>query len=993
MRLHYKSKLIRMKKNLSIIFLCLLFTIKQTYSQPNFLKIDTVWVNQVFDSLTLDERIGQLFMVDAYSSHDCEHQEKIEELISKYKIGGLIFFQAYPVTQAQMTNYYQSLSKVPLLVGFDGEWGLGMRLDSTTKFPYQMTLGAIQNDSLIYEMGAEIAHQFKRIGMHINFAPVVDVNNNPANPVINYRSFGEDKTNVAKKGIAYLKGLQDNGVMACAKHFPGHGDTDTDSHLALPVLKQNRERLDTLELFPFRECVKAGVASVMVAHLNVPALDSTKHLPSSLSHPIISHLLKEQMAFKGLIFTDALNMKGVTKHFTPGQTDVKALLAGNDVLLMSEDVPKAISEIKKAIAKGQLKIEDINERCKKILMAKKWVGLDKYKPVEIKNLVADLNSVHANLVHRKLTEASLTVLRNHLDVIPVREDESIKIASISFGSDSMNIFQKTLSRYANVNHIFVPKVSKDSLMKVVYKTIKNYDLIIISIQKLNSKIKNNFGVTDSLANALDSIVSMKKTIVVVFGNPYSLSKMSGLRLADGLVEAYQDNPNSQELAADLIFGAVAAHGRLPVAANYKFKLHDGIDTPDNWRFKYTIAEEVGIDYKKLEHRIDSVANWGIAQKAYPGCQILVAKNGKLIFHKTYGFFEYEKINKVEKNDLYDLASITKIAASLPALMKLFDASKIKLDEPISNYYTDLKKSNKKNITFRDALTHFAQLQAWIPFWKSAVKKDGTFKRKTFAHQYSSGYPYKIADSLYMHKKFAKEVYKQIIKSDLLPKKEYKYSDLSFYWYPLIIEKITHQKFEQYLSENIYKPLGAKNFTFNAWKKYPMSQIVPAEVDTFFRKQIIRGHVDDEGAALLDGISGHAGLFGTAEDLAKLMQMYLQKGFFAGTQFIKPETIEEFTRCQFCEQGNRRGIGFDKPYINNNLKPLKDAYPASSASAESFGHSGFTGTFAWVDPKNGLLYIFLSNRTYPSRTNNKLSDLNIRPTIHQIIYDAINEGVK
>jgi len=433
-----------------------------------------LWVDSVFDSMSEEERLGQLFMVAAYSNRDEKHSEELEKLIREYNIGGLIFFQGGPVRQAILTNRYQAKAKVPLLIAIDGEWGLKMRLDSTMAFPKQMTLGAVQDDAYIYAMGKEVARQCKRLGIHVNFAPVIDVNSNPANPVIGVRSFGEDKFKVAEKGIAYMKGMQDNGVIACAKHFPGHGDTETDSHLTLPVITHTKERLNDVELYPFRELIKDSVFSIMVAHMHVPAYDSTTNMATTLSKSVVTDLLKNELQFKGLIFTDALNMKGVSSFFKPGEVDVLALLAGNDVLLYAEDVPTAIRKIHKAIKENKITWAEVDERVKKILTAKFWAGLDSLKPIELHNLYEDLNSSEAKALRQDIYEKALTIVRNDDNLIPIRILDTTTFASITIGVPSQGSnFQHTLDLYAPFTHFTLHKNAGEAETSELEEKLRN----------------------------------------------------------------------------------------------------------------------------------------------------------------------------------------------------------------------------------------------------------------------------------------------------------------------------------------------------------------------------------------------------------------------------------------------------------------------------------------------------------------------------------------
>ncbi len=953
---------------------------KRKKQEPPFYSSDTHWADSVFNSLTPDERIAQLFMVAAYSNKDKAHVNEIKKLVSHYKIGGLIFFQGGPVRQAKLTNAYQHVAKVPLFIAIDAEWGLAMRLDSTTKFPRQMTLGAIQNDSLIYKMGAEIARQCKRLGMQINFAPVVDVNNNPLNPVISNRSFGEDKYNVTRKALMYMKGMQDNGVMANAKHFPGHGDTDSDSHKTLPTVNSSLKRLDTLELYPFKELIYDGLGSMMVAHLYIPSLDTTANQASTLSKKVVTELLKDTLGFKGLIFTDALNMKGVSKFYKPGEVDVKALIAGNDVLLFAEDVPTAITEIKAAIYRGDISQEEIDKRCMKIVLAKQWTGLNHYKDIKLKNLYSELNTPQAELINRKLTEASLTLLRNKDNIIPIQNLDTLRIASLSLGYKELSIFQKTLSNYAPIKHFGIDKDAKSIVFDSTLTALKKYNLVIVHVNNTNNKPDKDFGLTPQAMAMIKALMKQSKVIVNVAANPYILAKMDSLQFADAVIMSYENNDYSESYAAQLIFGGIAATGKLPITPSPYFTAGTGIETK-TVRFKYTIPEEVGADSKKLS-MIDSIALKGIKDKVYPGCQILVAKCGKVIYQKSFGRHTYKDTTKVKNTDLYDLASITKIAATTASVMKLMDEKKINLDDRLGKYLPELEGSNKKDIILREMLTHQAGLRDWIPFWMKTMEK-GEYKPGIYNKVRNDDYPKRVAEHLYIHRSYEDTIYKQIIESPMKDRGKYLYSDLGYYFLKKIIEKQTFVPEERYVIKYFYAPLGLSTMGYKPRDRFDLDRIIPTEMDTKFRKQLVHGDVHDQGAAMLGGVGGHAGLFSNANDLAIMMQMFMNKGEYGGKRYIDSATITECTKCQYCVD-NRRAIGFDKPETN----PDKVSPVCNCVSYMSFGHSGFTGTLAWADPANDLIYIFLSNRVYPDADENKLSKSGIRSKIQEIIYEVV-----
>ena len=965
----------------AVFFLLTAFAKYPDNHTPFYSLSNTHWADSVFQQLSPDERIAQLFMIAAYSNKDKNHVGQIKKMVQEYHIGGLIFFQGGPVREARLTNEYQHLSKVPLMVSIDGEWGLAMRLDSTTQFPRQMSLGAIQNDSLIYNMGAEIARQCKRLGIHVNLAPVVDVNSNPQNPVISNRSFGENKYLVAQKALMYMKGMQDNGVMANAKHFPGHGDTDMDSHKTLPTITHDKAQLDSVDLYPFRELMKQGLGSLMVAHLFIPSLDTTKNRASTLSKNIVTGLLKEELKFNGLIFTDALNMKGVSKFYPPGVVDVKALLAGNDVLLFTEDVPTAIKEIKKAIARGEITQEEIDKRCKKILLAKQWCGLDHYQPIELKNLYEDLNTPTADLVNRRLVEASLTLLQNKNNLIPLQKLDTLRIASLSLGYKSVNDFQEMIENYSPVVHFGLDRTATRAECDTVIKRLKQFNLVIVHVNNTNNSPAKNFGFTDQSQRVLSAVMRQGKTIVNISANPYILGKIDSLQLADAAIVSFEDNELTESLSTQLIFGATAAGGKLPVTASANYKFGMGVQTAAIGRFKYTIPEELSLrsaDFKG----IDSIAMHGIKEKAYPGCEILVAQNGKVIYQKSFGYHTYENKRAVKNSDIYDLASITKIAASTPSVMKLLEEKQIQLDDSLGVYLPELAGTNKQHIIIREMMTHQAGLRDWIPFWMHTVKK-GQYQKGIYSPTQSDSFPLRVAQDLYISKKYTDTIYRDINNSELKGVGKFKYSDLGYYYLKKIIEQKTGLPLNEYVSKTFYAPLGLSTMGYSPRERFSLNRIPPTEYDVKFRKQLVHGDVHDQGAAMLGGVGGHAGLFSNANDLAILMQMYLQKGTYAGVRYLDSTIINNCTACQYCAD-NRRGVGFDKPETN----PAKDSPVCECVSYMSYGHTGFTGTITWVDPAKNLVYVFLSNRVYPDADINKLAKLGIRSRIQEVIYKAI-----
>lgn len=957
-------------------------------ADPPFLKyMNSPWVDSVMKTLNIDQQIAQCIWIAGYSNLNIDHEVEVTDLIRKYGVGGIVFFQGSASKQAELTNFYQKTSKVPLLIALDAEWGAGMRLENVDKFPYQMTLGAVRNDSLIYQFGKAVALQFKRLGIHMNFAPVIDINVNAQNPVINYRSFGENRENVTAKSLMYMKGLQDNGILATGKHFPGHGDTNVDSHLDLPVIAHPRSRLDSIELFPFRKLIGDGLGSIMVAHLNLPSLDPTSSLPSTLSPVIVSGLLKNELGFKGLIVTDAMNMKGVTKYFKEGEADAKALAAGNDVAEFVTNVEATIRETNNYISAKKISADDIAYKCRKVLALKYWAGLNKIHDIDIANINKDLSPMISRALIHDLYANAITVISNSGSIIPVNNFNA-RIASVSINFDGISSYQKRISDYCACDQFFI-NPSDTAKSRKLLKKLQDYDLVIAGVHDLDQRPNYDFGITTELKDFLQKLIVQHKTILTWFGNPYGIDKIPSLRNASGLIVAYQENLFTQDLAAQLIFGGIGAKGTLPITINDQWPSGYGITAPGNLRMQYGIPENAGMSSEILNNRIDSIVNAGLSAKAYPGCVVMVARKGIVVFRKAYGYQTYDDRIAVKEDDLYDLASVTKISSTLAGLMLLNTEGKFSPDKTLGYYLPDFKNTNKGNIGMRDFLTHQAGLTPFIQFWKETMKKNGEFKPRTFSTGPSKKYPFEVAQGLYIHKNYRKKMFNEIKKSPLGDKK-YVYSDLTFIIAPQIIENITGQKWYKFVTDSIYRKIGAMEMGFNPYKRFPVDRIVPTEYDSLFRKQLLHGTVHDEGAAMLGGISGHAGLFSNANDLMKLMELYRRMGEYGGQQLISRNVIEEYSRVQFPENNNRRGLGFDKPLLNNKLLPLKDTYPTISASPQSFGHSGYTGTFVWVDPVSDISYVFLCNRVYPTRRNEELYNMNIRTDILQVIYDSIKK---
>jgi len=937
------------------------------------------WVNNLLDNMTIDEKIGQLFMVAAYSNKDEIHENFISNLINEYHIGSLIFFQDDPLKQAELTNKYQVQSKIPLLIGIDGEWGLNMRLKDTYRFPWNMTLGAVRNNNLIEKFGSQVGKNCKRLGIHMNFAPVVDVNTNPENPIIGNRSFGENRINVSEKSVAFSKGIQSEYVLASAKHFPGHGDTSTDSHHTLPLVDFTIKRLDSIELYPFKKNIESGIGSVMIAHLSVPSLESNSSLPSSLSYNIVTELLQKKMGFKGLVITDALNMKGSADFASSEEINLAAILAGNDLLDVPLNIPETFNKFKEALDSGVLTEDRLNISVRKILKTKYWVGLNNYQPIVLNNLLEDLNSFDNDLLNRELVENSISLLKNDNLVFPVQNINRKKIAYVKFGDDDGSTFVNMLNNYAQVDVI-----SSENLDELLYN-LNPYNLVIIGYHKSNLNPWKGFKFLDNELVWIQEIARRKKVILDVFASPYSLLDVKTFENIDGLLLSYQNSELAQEISAQMIFGAIETKGKLPVTIKNIFSEGHGLMSTSLKRLAYSFPEDVGLSSEKLK-KVDSMATIVLKEKMAPGMQILVARKGKVVYNKSFGYHTDSDSVRVENNHLYDIASMTKILATLPLIMELEERNVLKLETTLGHLLPKLKRTNKNKLKVKEVLSHYGRLDAWIPFYlktlDSLTKKPSS---KYYQDSFSKKYNIKIANNLYLRSDYKDSLVEIIGKSDLREKIGYKYSDLSFYLFKDYIENYYHKNLNVLTQNHFYKALGANRTGYLPLNKFPLKEIVPTEKDTYYRNQLIHGYVHDMGAAMQGGIGGHAGLFSNANDVAKIMQMFMQKGYYGGKRYFQPSTIDTFNHRYYDQQRVRKGIGFDKPQLVEEEKAT-----CGCVSDKSFGHSGFTGTYTWADPETEIVYVFLSNRIFPTAENYGLVKYNIRTQIQQYIQDAIIE---
>lgn len=978
--------------------LCLLLVGRTAMAQSSGLRLKAEdeaackqWVDEQMASMTLKQKVGQLFIHTVAPITTQANRKNIEQAVTEYGIGGLLFSGGDIQKQIQLTNYAQGLASTPLLITFDGEWGLAMRLKGTPSFPRNRILGCIENDSLIYEYGREVARQCREIGVQVNFAPVADVDNNPKNPVINTRSFGALPQQVARKVIAYCRGLEDGGVLSVCKHFPGHGDTETDSHKSLPVLNFSRARLDSIELRPFREAVEAGVGGMMVGHLNVPALGKK---PASISPEIINGVLKQELGFRGLVFTDALEMKGISGNEA---VCAQALIAGNDMVLAPRNLKRELAGVMSALKTGTLTEAAVDEKCRKVLTYKYILGLAKRKEISGEGIGRRLNRPETEDLMNRLKRAAVTVIKNQDDMLPL--DLSVSETALLSLSPTLTEDYPFYRQLREVFPVTWIRANVDSL-ESIRRRLNPVQQVIIAIH--TSKVAPY----ESLINQL---AADKPVVLVCFDSSKTLEKLKDtMQKASAVVLAHTDVSDVQRYVADVLLGQQKADGRLSVPLAGLFPAGTGVTLDPDIPRRYC-AKDLGMNPAVLS-RLDSIALEGIEVGAYPGCHVLVLREGFPVYDKCFGKHTYEGNETVKEGDIYDLASLTKTTATLLAVMKLYDEGRFGLTDRISAYLPFLRGTNKADITIQDLLYHESGLPAYYPFYQEAVDlsscKGGLFRKRPDAHHRiqvepnlyactdfsykpewvsrvpSADYPLQVAENLYIKKEFRQVVLDKIAGMPLKGR-SYRYSCLNFILLKELVEAVSGTPMDVYLDSVFYKPMGLTHTAFQPLKRFKKEQIVPTVNEDFLRGGRLQGFVHDEAAAFLGGVSGNAGLFSSAHDVARICQLLLDRGVCGNKRYLTRATCDLFLKAK--SKNSRRGLGFDKPNPDN-----PDKSPcAAEAPASVFGHTGFTGTCAWADPDNDIVFVFLCNRIYPRPFDRKnLMKYDIRTRMQQVIYQAL-----
>lgn len=986
-------RMMRLPRTCLLLVFSLLCVVSKVLAQPQYrgkphrsdVHNRAYWVDSVYNALTVEERIGQLFMVAAYSGGKNYNEDKILAMLEKRLIGGLIFMQGGPGRQAMLTNKYQRMAHVPLLIGMDAEYGLGMRLDSVKPLPRQMMLGATRDTALVYREAAAIAAQFRRLGVHINFAPDVDVNNNPANPVINSRSYGEDKVWVARLGRAYIRGLQRNGVIACAKHFPGHGNTSVDSHEDLPVIPRSLAQLDSVELYPFRQSIAEKVGAVMIAHLQVPALDEAPHMPTTLSYNAVTGLLKNRLHYNGLNITDGMNMQGLTKYYDPGEADLRAFAAGNDILLMPQDIPAAIVRIKAAIDSGIVPETRLEESVKKILATKHDMGLFTWRDIDPVNILRDINK-EADSIRSRVARAAITVVKDDNRILK-KINENMRIGYVGINAaEPTPLYLKLNDRFDNVTASWLPKGTRTDSVQRVLDGLSRFSTVIVAIHNMSFTPGSNYGLGDEAIAFLQQAGCLGNVMIVTLGNAYATQFFCN---ASSVMVSYEDDTLTELAVGNVLLRKAKAKGKMPVTAcvdgqsvcPISLKLRVSLKEPAAV-LNHVFPQQAGVVNPDALSKLDMFIARCIADGVFPGCRILAARNGNIFYDKAFGYLDYHKRQEVDTNTIYDVASCTKVLATNISVMKLYEQGRLDLDKTLGDYLPAARGTNKENIKIKDLLLHQAGLKGWIPFYKDVIDKSGKIRPELFSATRQPGFSLQLADKAFLRDDYLDTMWAAIYASRLDNIGKMVYSDLDFIFMAEVVKQVSGKTVDKFAEDEFYKPLGLRRTMYNPRRKFATSEIAPTEIESTFRNCTIHGYVHDPGAAMFGGIAGHAGLFATAQDVAAIFQMLANKGTYAGKRYLKPETVEKFTA--YGSRLSHRGLGFDKA--------LPDEESGGGAgdrwSALTFGHQGFTGTCVWADPASGVVFVFLSNRVYPSGSNTKINKLSVRTTAQDYIYESL-----
>jgi len=922
------------------------------------------WVDTTLRGMTVEEKIGQLLFTTyhgTFTSADSPAYQQMLHDVQDLHAGGFILVthitalgieksQVYPT--AVLNNQLQSKAKLPLLIGADFERGSAMRLDEGTSFPTQMAIAAGGDPRDAYTMGKITALEARQAGVHWIYAPVADVNNNPGNPIINTRSFGEDPARVSQFVSAYVRGVEENGGLATAKHFPGHGDTAADSHIDLPVIRADRARLDSLELVPFRAAMAAGVGSVMTGHLNVPALEPDANTPATLSQNILTGVLRKDLGFEGLVVTDAMDMGGITVRFAPGEAAVRAVLAGADCLLMPPVPDAAFEALQHAVKSGRISRERLDASVRRILAAKARLGLNKHRLVDVNDINAQFAESNWQQQAQSISDSGITLLRDTQRRLPLDGTKPFRALLLAFYADPEPMPGEDLERELRRRFDSVTTLRADTRFRdatnLKLPSPDSYDVAILALFVRVSDRKGNVDVPAEQAAAAEQLYKSGKPVVTLaFGSPYLIEAFPQ---AETWLGAFGISDVAQISMARALFGEIPIHGHLPVTIpGVRMKAGFGLEIPAE-PMKLQPMDVSG--EAQLQPAFD-VLEAAIKDHAFPGATLAVGYRGKVSLH-AFGKFTYDgKAPAVSIETMYDIASLTKVVATTTIVAKLAEGDfpiRLDLDAKVERYLPEWASGPqpewRHRVTVRHLLTHTSGLPPFKEYWRTSKSKQDTLD-KIFAEplEYQPG---------------AKEVY----------------SDLGIILMAEIAERLTGKPLDLLAREFVFSPLAMANTMYTPRKKM-WPAIAPTEMDNHYRHRLVQGEVHDENAAAIGGVSGHAGVFSTAPDLAVFCQMLLNGGVYAHQRILRRATISEFTEPQELS-GKTRTLGW--------AARTEGGSSGHFFGPHSFGHTGFTGTSIWIDPDRQVFVVLLANRVYPTRENQK--HIKVRPAVHDAVMQAL-----
>ncbi len=963
------------------------------------------WVEAAFQRLSPAEKAGLTLMVPAYPKKGFRHYQQVAELIRQTHAGGVIVFQGGPVQTIRMIRYLQQHTPRPLMFALDAEWGAAMRLDSVIAFPKAMTLGALEQTRWTYRAARHIAQQLRALGIHVNFAPVVDINSNPQNPIIHLRSFGEDPERVTAHAAAYLQGMRKEGLVGVIKHFPGHGDTHLDSHKDLPVIRHSAELLRRRELWPFRRLVRQGVDAVMVGHLLAPAL-SPSPLPAPFDPVMVDSLLRGELGFQGVVFTDALNMKGATKRVPTDSLGVKAIRAGCDVLLMPPQPQRVIRHVMATARKDPAFRRQLDRSVRRILKLRYRLGLRNTPRLPDPAGVARARGSRSDsLLLVQIAQLAVSGWRSpQAPPLPPTRIDSPSWAVLIVNDSTDNEVGRMMRRYG-VNRIFrLDDATPWRRWKAIADSLAMADYVIVSLHRLNMWNARTFGLSKVLRTRLGGLQAGRKTVVFNFGSPYALRLFPH---AVAFYQGYEDQPYFHRAVVHRWAGA----GQSKFVRDAEPSRHipvtpfPAFEEKNKWLpivaaariFYCSFPEEAAVD-PHAAWMMDTLIAHAIDSQAMPGCQVMAMADHYAWWWGARGWHTYDSVRPVDEFDLYDLASLTKVMATTLAVMKLYEENRIHLADSLGALLPEMAGTLHGSLTVEALLRHTSGLPAWVPFYRIFLEKEKKEGVRIFSRKRDARFSVPITPSLFMRKDYVDTLWQHVDTLSLRDRGSYRYSDLGMYYLHRAVERLTGRPIEAFLKKHFWEPMGMNHTMFAPFLKGRAAEAVPSEVDDYFRHDTLRGAVHDMAAAMLGGTAGHAGLFSNVHDVAKMVHLFLSGGWYGGRRYLQTATIERFTRGGLCPDV-RRGLGFDKPACRRDEpSPAGELAPASS-----FGHSGFTGTYFWAAPRRfeflrGIPYlgrfyqpavgfVFLSNRTFPTMSNRRLITTNVRTRLFDLAFEA------